>query len=1058
MHMLPSAGRIRNISVVASLLLIGPGLTTATVANAATTASASHAATAAPRAAAAVPTTNPAVPTGNPDAIVRSGTPPRTGVQPATAAPGGYGPSDLRSAYNLASAANTGGKGATVSVIGAYGDPTAAADLSIYRKQFGLPACTTANGCLREINENGQASPLPTDQNEGASWAETASMDMDTVSAICPNCHILLVEAESASPLDMGPAVDTAVGLGAKYVLVGWDNDSFNAAADAEYFNHPGVAIVAPAGDSGFIQEPFDVPGLDYPATSPYVTAVGGTTLTKSSNARGWTETVWGPPTTDPPLGATTSQCDTSFGKPSWQTDTGCAGRTTNDVAADADPKTGVAFYDTADGDDGWAIGGGTTVAASIVSAVYALAGTPASRTYPASYPYEHTTDLNPVTSGSDAPGGSCAPDPAYLCTAGPGYNGPAGWGTPDGTAAFKAPAANTVGMIAPLAHTDQLLPASVSIPIAAQDSAGLPLTYTATGLPPGVSIDPATGVISGTISGYSDGTVSITATDTSGASATASFHWLAENEVSGGVPQTQQTQPDTQVSLQIHGGDNDKSATLAYAATGLPPGLSINSDTGLISGTTSSAIGSYDVMITITDSTGSFSAFSFIWHVWNTITLTVPAQEEQITAGDRIAITVPATDSAPGQTVSFTAQGLPSGLSIGPSTGVISGVPVAAGPFDVTVTATDSTGSAGSASFSILLSGRISIASPGTLTNGVGQAVDRTFKVTDTASQDNVSYTMTGAPPGLEIDSPAPQISGWPAKAGTYHTTLTATGLGNSTASVSFTWTVTAAPDSGPSGPVRLDLDNKCLDDTGNSAKDGNKIQIWTCNGGASQRWTFAKDGTLRIDGKCLDLTGNGRTAGTKLQLWSCTGGTNQQWVVGTDAELVNPDSFLCLTDPNGSTKNGIQQQLGGCGQGDRGSWTLPAGLILASTPDRCADDYQGKTTPGTKVDSASCDQTGGQEWTVEPDGTIRVNGKCMAVGAASGGIGTPIVLQTCQSGDYAQQWSSLSIGGVVTEIETQTSGFGDRCLADPGTSGTAGVQLAINNCASLESEWHAW
>ncbi|WP_280702750.1 S53 family peptidase [Kitasatospora sp. GP82] len=343
----------------------------------------------------------------------------RTDISPLASAPNivppGYGPSDLRSAYSLPA---TGGAGATVAVVDAYDDPNAEADLAVYRAQYGLAPCTTANGCFSKINENGSTSPLPA---PNAAWAGETSLDLDTVSAVCPSCKILLVEANSSSLSDLGTAVNTAVRLGAKYVSnsYGGSESSYDPTFDSQYFNHPGVAITVSAGDAGY--------GVEYPAASRYVTAVGGTSLIRSATTRGWSETVWGTP-----LGGvgTGSGCSAYDAKPSWQSDSGCPRRTVADVSAVADPATGVAVYDTYSA-PGWQVYGGTSVSAPLIAGVYALAGTPTASTYPSAYPYTHLSSLYDVTSGAN---GSCG---TYLCTARAGYDGPTGLGTPHGTAAF---------------------------------------------------------------------------------------------------------------------------------------------------------------------------------------------------------------------------------------------------------------------------------------------------------------------------------------------------------------------------------------------------------------------------------------------------------------------------------------------------------------------------------------------------------------------------------------------------------------------------------------------
>ncbi|SEN68242.1 S53 family peptidase [Actinacidiphila rubida] len=326
------------------------------------------------------------------------------------ATPSGYGPSDLHSAYALPS---SGGSGATVAIVDAYDDPNAEADLATYRSTYGLAACTTANGCFKKVGQSGTSS-LP---SADAGWAEEISLDLDMVSATCPSCHILLVEASSATMANLGKSVNTAVSLGAKYVSnsYGGGESSSDTSYDTSYFNHPGVAITVSAGDSGY--------GAEYPAASKYVTAVGGTSLKKSSTTRGWTDTVWS---------GTGSGCSAYDAKPTWQKDTGCSRRTVADVSAVADPATGVAVYDTYGGDTGWEVFGGTSASSPIIASVYALAGTPSSGSTPASFPYAHTGSLNDVVSGSN---GSCSG--SYLCTAKSGYDGPTGLGTPNGTTAF---------------------------------------------------------------------------------------------------------------------------------------------------------------------------------------------------------------------------------------------------------------------------------------------------------------------------------------------------------------------------------------------------------------------------------------------------------------------------------------------------------------------------------------------------------------------------------------------------------------------------------------------
>ncbi|MEU6665631.1 putative Ig domain-containing protein [Streptomyces sp. NPDC046727] len=421
------------------------------------------------------------------------------------AAPSGLSPANLHSAYNLPTAA---GSGMTVGIVDAYNDPNAESDLATYRSTYGLSSCTKANGCFKQVSQTGSTTSLPTNDT---GWAGEEMLDIDMVSAVCPNCNIILVEANSATMADLGAAENEAVALGAKFISNSWggSESSSQTSDDTSYFKHPGVAITVSSGDSAY--------GAEYPATSQYVTAVGGTALTTSSSSRGWTESVWHTNSTE----GTGSGCSAYDPKPSWQTDTGCSRRMEADVSAVADPATGVAVYDTYGG-SGWAVYGGTSASSPIIASVYALAGTPGSTDYPAKYPYSHTSNLYDVTSGNN---GSCSP--SYFCTAGTGYDGPTGWGTPNGTAAFTAgtSSGNTVTVTNP-GNQSTTTGGSVSLQIHATDSAGATLTYSASGLPSGLSINSSTGLISGTASTAGTYQVTVTAKDSTGASGSTSFTW----------------------------------------------------------------------------------------------------------------------------------------------------------------------------------------------------------------------------------------------------------------------------------------------------------------------------------------------------------------------------------------------------------------------------------------------------------------------------------------------------------------------------------------------------
>jgi subtilase family serine protease len=440
------------------------------------------------------------------------------------ATPSGYGPADLQSAYKLPAA----GAGATVAIVDAFDDPTAESDLATYRSQFGLPPCTTANGCFRKINQNGQTSPLPASD---PGWAGEISLDLDMVSAVCPQCHILLVEANSNND-DLYTAINQAVTQGAKFVSNSWGGDEFSGQTtiDNQFLNHPGVVITVSSGDNGT--------GAEFPASSRFVTSVGGTSLNRSGNSRGWTESVWN---------GAGSGCSAFDSKPSWQTvTTNCSRRADADVSAVADPATGVAVFQTFGG-NGWAVYGGTSASAPIIASVYALAGTPGASDFPASYPYAHPGSLFDVTSGSN--GGCGAP----ICNAGTGWDGPTGLGTPNGTAAFKAGGTAGVTVTNP---GNQSTKVGTAVNLALQASGGTgSYTWSATGLPAGLSLNTSTGVVSGSPTTAGTSTVTVTAKDSANATGSATFTWTVTT--SGGC-----------TAAQLLGNTGFESGTAPWTAT----------------------------------------------------------------------------------------------------------------------------------------------------------------------------------------------------------------------------------------------------------------------------------------------------------------------------------------------------------------------------------------------------------------------------------------------------------------------------------------------------------
>ena len=375
--------------------------------------------------------------------------------------PGSLTPQQLHGAYQLPAETSVSGA-QTIAVVDAYDDPSAEADLAVYDRQFGLPECTQANGCFRKLDEQGKESPLP--ETEGG-WATEISIDVQMAHAICQNCDILLVEANSEENPDLAAAVNAAVAAGASEISNSYgSNASESELASEEHelnalaYDHPGTVITASSGDCGY--EDQNNPGgyssciglpsnVSFPAASPDVVAVGGTELTEGEG--GWRSTVWG-------NGG--GGCSTIFSAPSWQTAlgnwsaTGCGSdRLSADVSAEADPFTGIAVYDSTpefpgDHETGWLVYGGTSVASPILAGEFGLAGGARGVSYPAQTLYRHIGEpgsLYDVTSGSN---GSCAG--ASACEATVGYDGPSGVGSPLGLGAFAASASTPANTAPP--------------------------------------------------------------------------------------------------------------------------------------------------------------------------------------------------------------------------------------------------------------------------------------------------------------------------------------------------------------------------------------------------------------------------------------------------------------------------------------------------------------------------------------------------------------------------------------------------------------------------------
>jgi subtilase family serine protease len=313
--------------------------------------------------------------------------------------PHGLTAAQLRSAYGLPAAGASGTPtGPLVAVVAAFDDSKAEKDLGTYRQQFGLPACTSDNKCFTKVQMKatpGAPPPSPAPKKgtpDATTWADEIALDLAMVSAACPNCRILLVEALGQDLDSLADAVDTAASYNPVAISNSWGvteggGNVPNIDADAQAaFNHPGIAITASAGDLGTGQ-------VQFPASSPFVTAVGGTSLTAdATKPRGWTESVWT---------GSGNGCSIMVATPSWQSAAGgCTSRSVPDISMLADSRVGVAVYSSAE--NGWVQLGGTSVGAPFVAGLYGAANDYGAGTLGAPAIYANLSALNPVAGAAN--------------------------------------------------------------------------------------------------------------------------------------------------------------------------------------------------------------------------------------------------------------------------------------------------------------------------------------------------------------------------------------------------------------------------------------------------------------------------------------------------------------------------------------------------------------------------------------------------------------------------------------------------------------------------------
>jgi subtilase family serine protease len=312
----------------------------------------------------------------------------------ATTGPTGLGPSQIIGAYGFSSS-STAGAGQTIAIVDAYDDPKAESDLGVFSQAFGLPACTTSNGCFRKVNQTGGTRYPRADSG----WALEISLDVQWAHAIAPGAHILLVEASTNSFSNLLKAEDYAASH-ANYVSNSWGANEFSSESSYDsHFTHAGVSFFASSGDAGL--------PASYPSSSPALISVGGTTLSFDGSGNLLSETGWSNG------GGGCSQYETATAAQSTFGEYGqvnCSGnRATPDVSLDADPASGVSVYDTQgyQGQKGWFVVGGTSASSPMWAARSADAGTQvnAGFVYSGSIAFRDITDGNngaPCLTGYD--------------------------------------------------------------------------------------------------------------------------------------------------------------------------------------------------------------------------------------------------------------------------------------------------------------------------------------------------------------------------------------------------------------------------------------------------------------------------------------------------------------------------------------------------------------------------------------------------------------------------------------------------------------------------------
>ena len=750
-------------------------------------------------------------------------------------------PAFLEQAYDLAYLSQTHGGADTVAIVDAYDDPSAQTDLNTYRSAYGLPACTASSGCFRKVNQTGGASPLPAGD---PGWEQEESLDLDAVSAVCANCRILLVEANSASLTDLKTAMATAASIGANQISASWTATSDESLPGTYTFPH--VATVAATGDTGYPGAGAD----NYPAAFPGVTAAGGTTLTAAdagSNLRGFSEGAWS--LSDGYGGG--SGCDLQVAKPTYQLDSGCAGRSYADVSADADPSTGLVAYDSGNG--GWMVLGGTSLATPLVAAYYAITGVTASSPR---WAYTDSSLLNDLTTGYN---GACAADITYICNAGAGYDGPTGVGSISGDLVTGAPGIGGAAIQTGSSQTYTESVASHSATIAAgiyrngRDTTwsiqyGTTTAYgsqtAATDIGSGTAPDPVTGYLSqlapattyhyrlvaqnslGTTYGYD---YTFTTAVASPTDPTASFTASPTTPAPGGW-----TSFDASNST-------DASSSISDYSWNFGDGTTADTGTTTTVGHSYTNRGNYNVTLTVTNALGQTDTGTETVRIDDPPTAVFSPSTTVAQPGSTVGFDGTASDAGAGGTITDYSWNFGDGTTLDTGTTPTAGhVYAAPGVYTVKLTTTDDLGVAGKVSEEVTVDEPTAAftSSPDSSVPGTPVGFDATGSSDPEATILDYSWNF-GDGTGIEDDQSSPTTSHTYGSRGHFNVTLTITNSLGQTDTSSETVTIDDPPTAAfsPSVSVTEPGSSVDLDGTASAAGAGGTITDYT--------WNFGDGGT---------------------------------------------------------------------------------------------------------------------------------------------------------------------------------------------------------------------